>query len=274
MPLSANLYYSLYEGSSYQLPPVILLHGAGGTSLTWPAEIRRLPGWRVLAIDLPGHGRSPGIPQQNITAYMEQVAQFISELGCGQAVLIGHSMGGAIALSLALAYPGQVAALGLIASGAYLGVPDDLLEAFSTQLGQPEALNILQQRAFSPRTAPERVAQCLRPLEETRYSVLYADWLACSQFDLRQEIGEINVPTWIAAGIDDQLTPLSYAHFLVNNLPDARLQLVASAGHMLLQEQPQVVSASLRHFMDELRISFESGRTHLTEQAARQTRAW
>ena len=61
MPVAADLYYHIYEGSEEgRRPPVVLIHGAGGTHLHWPSEVRRLPGYRVLALDLPGHGKSGG----------------------------------------------------------------------------------------------------------------------------------------------------------------------------------------------------------------------
>jgi pimeloyl-ACP methyl ester carboxylesterase len=73
MPVKSELYYHLYQGSGYETLPVVLIHGAGGTHLSWPPEVRRLAGVRVYAIDLPGHGKSPGRGQQSIAGYARSV---------------------------------------------------------------------------------------------------------------------------------------------------------------------------------------------------------
>ena len=258
MPILNGLYYSLYEGGPRDEVPVILLHGAGGSSLSWPAEMRRLAGWRVIALDLPGHGRSAGVAQQTIGGYARCVQEFITEMGLSRVILVGHSMGGAIALSVALDFPQLVAALGLVSSGAYLGVPNDFLDAVSSPLTLPVAYQLLQKYAFSSRTDAQRVDECLRGLKDVRPGVLYGDWLACSSFDLRAEVEQIAVPAWVSVGMEDQMTPVSFSHFLATRLPLAQLQLVPDAGHMLIQEQPQAAAAGLSAFLREIQPGLQS----------------
>ena len=129
MPVSADLYYHFYEGSNEgQRPSVILIHGAGGNHLYWPSEIRRLPGYRVFALDLPGHGKSGGRGQQSISTYAEVVLEWLESVGIHSAVFVGHSMGGAIAMTLALDHPEHVLGLGLVSAGARLRVAPAFLE--------------------------------------------------------------------------------------------------------------------------------------------------
>ncbi len=73
MPTAAGIYYAQFDEGRKDEPPVILIHGAGSSHLVWPAELRRLAGQRVLAVDLPGHGRSGGVAQQTIAAYAGQI---------------------------------------------------------------------------------------------------------------------------------------------------------------------------------------------------------
>jgi pimeloyl-ACP methyl ester carboxylesterase len=84
MPIAGGLYYFAFPGDN---PPVVLIHGAGGTHLHWPAEIRRLPGRYVLAVDLPGHGKSIGCGLQTISAYTEAVLHWLEAVGLSRAVL-------------------------------------------------------------------------------------------------------------------------------------------------------------------------------------------
>ena len=173
MPTAAGIYYAQFDEGRKDEPPVILIHGAGGNHLIWSVNVRRLAGQRVLAIDLPGHGKSGGVAQQTISAYADQMVDFLADLGLYQAVFVGHSMGGAIALDLAARHPEQVAGLGLIATGAYLGVDSSFLENLSHPVLVPTALHQFQTQAFGPQASPALVDQCMRAVQEVRSSVLY-----------------------------------------------------------------------------------------------------
>lgn len=257
MPVIRGFYYSLFEGDRSHTPPVVLIHGAGSHHLCWPAGLRRLAGWHVLAVDLPGHGRSQGVGAQTIEAYAAQVRQFLDDLEIHRAILVGHSMGGAIALQMALDYPTLAAGLGMIASGAYLGVPPDLLEAMGNPVTFPVGLNILHERAFSPAASSALVQRSLAMLQEARPSVVRGDWLACASFDVRTALlagregaAAIQTPAWVACGEDDQLTPPAFARFLVSAIPGAVLQVIPGAGHMVIVEQPEALVDSLRQFLE------------------------
>lgn len=249
MPALSGIYYTVHEGGIIDHPPVVLLHGAGGNGLSWPAEFRRLPGQRVLALDLPGHGKSDGCAQQTILAYADQVQAFLSELGLSEVTLVGHSMGGAVALTLALKYPNRVAALGLIASGANFQISPVLVEELSGPVTVAQGLDRLRQQAFSPSTRPAVVDASMRFLRQSRASLLLADWKACTRFDLRDYIEQIDAPAWVACGIDDAITPLAHSRYLATRMPAAQLQVVPGAGHMLPVEQTPLVVGGLSDFL-------------------------
>ena len=120
MPIAAELYYFAHEAedTAEKSPPVILIHGAGGTHLSWPPQIRRLDGERIYALDLPGHGKSDGAGRHSMDEYADDIITFMKELKLREAVMVGVSMGSAIALTLALKSPKKVLGLGLLGSGA------------------------------------------------------------------------------------------------------------------------------------------------------------
>ncbi len=252
MPLVQGIYYTLYQGGQKDRPPVILIHGAGSNHLCWPAELRRLNGYNVLALDLPGHGRSSGPGQHTIDAYAAQLVGFLAGLNINQAYLVGHSMGGAIALSISLQYPTLPVALGLIASGAYLNVSPELLESLKSPGTYQDGLNWIRQHVFGPQTPPALIENSMKQMRDLRPGTLYEDWLACSHFDLHGEIERIAAPGWVALGSDDRLIPLSSANYLISSLSQARLQVIPSAGHMLILEKPKELAQGLHKFLSDL----------------------
>ncbi len=268
MPTAAGIYFAQFDDGRRDEPPVILIHGAGSSHLVWPAELRRLSGHRVLAVDLPGHGRSVGVAQQTIAAYANQMVEFLSSIGLYRAVFVGHSMGGAVALELAIQHPAHVAGLGLISTGAYLGIDPGFVENLSNPLTVPSAIHAFQAKAFGPRIDPGLLDRCMQIMKDTRTSVLYGDWRACADFDQRESIARIEAPAWIITGSEDRLIPVSYAHFLVGRMPAARLQILPGAGHMALLEQPGQVAQGLQQFLAALSAArFASARVHLPTPA-------
>jgi pimeloyl-ACP methyl ester carboxylesterase len=254
MPISANIYYHAYqpeeEGDS---STVILLHGAGGTHLHWPSQIRRLPGFRILAPDLPGHGKSEGRGEQSIRAYAHSVSAWLDAMQIQRAVVVGHSMGGAIALSLGLESPERVMGLGLVSTGARMPVAPQLLESASHATTFHTAIELIRKWAYSPNTPERLIELATRQMALTRPSVLHSDFLACSNFDLTDRLSEILQPCQVICGSQDQMTPIRLGQFLASCLPNASLEILPEAGHMLIIEQPQQTAALLGNFLSGLK---------------------
>ncbi len=250
MPLLDEIYYHEYQQS--EQVPVVLIHGAGGNHLYWPAEVRRLAGYRVIALDLPGHGKSTGRGQQSIADYAEQVVRWMRSLFLPRAVVVGHSMGGAIALQIGLDHPELVLGLGLVGTSARLKVSPRILEETAHSTTFQNAIDLIIEGSFSAASSERLKELAAQRMAETRQTVLYGDFLACQEFDLTDRLAEIQKPALVICGQDDQMTPLRYVQFLADHLPEARLEIVARAGHMVMLEQPVQVAALLQDFLSSL----------------------
>jgi pimeloyl-ACP methyl ester carboxylesterase len=249
MPVAQDIYYYTYQGGELDASPVVLIHGAGGNHLYWPSEVRRFAGQRVFALDLPGHGKSGGRGQQSVQAYTRQVLDWLQGLGMPEAIFIGHSLGSAIALTMAVLYPEHVTGLGLLGAGARLRVRPDILEDSANPTTFHKAVDSIITAAFSDYADPRLVELAHKRMLETRPSVLHGDFVACNDFDLLGRIEEISHPALVLCGAEDQLTPLRNSQFLANAIPNASLEVIPEAGHMVMLERPKEVVAVLEKFL-------------------------
>jgi len=252
MPTADSLYYFLHEGGLVSRPPLILIHGLAGDHLSWPPDVRRLPDYTVYSLDLPGHGKSGGPDLQSIPAYAGRVVQFLNDVGLFKAVVVGHSLGGAVTLTLASEHPERLAGIVLIASGERLPMPSSILENAATPSTFQLAVQALQEAAFGPHAKASLKELFARRLSDSRPTLLYHDLLACDGFDLGQRLAAIHIPTLVICGTADRICPLRYAEHLARSIPGAALQTVDDAGHMVMLEQPRRVAGLLNLFMTTL----------------------
>ena len=249
MPIAAGLHYFLHKGGSKLRPPLVLIHNAGGDHLSWPPEIRRLLDQHVITLDLPGHGKTEGPGRQSIQAYAHDVAAFLDGIDLSRAVFIGHSMGGAIALVLALNYPDRVAGIGLISTGPSLPIPASVIENAANQSTLPLAIKRLQELSFGS-LAPENLKELFfKSLSGTRQTLLLDDLLACDQFNLTDRLDAIRTPALVVCGTEDKLTPPRFSELLSQRIPGTALQMVDGAGHMLVLEQPRRLAKLISVFV-------------------------
>lgn len=253
MPISAGLYYFEYGAERVARPPIILIHGAGGHHLFWPPQMRRLHDQRIFAPDLPGHGKSAGLGYQTIEGYSGAVLQFLQALGLNTAVLVGHSMGAAVALDLAVRFPRRVLALALVGAGARLRVSPQLLQNASEPATFPKAVRTLVEFSFGPGADPRLRELGAQRLAEARPPVLYGDLLACDAFDARGQLSALALPTLVVCGAADRMTPSAYSVYLEQNIVGARLEIIPRAGHMVMLERPDLVAEILRSFLGTFR---------------------
>ncbi len=230
-------------------PPLVLVHGAGGTHRHWPEEIRALAGRRVLALDLPGHGRSAGPAPRTLADLAQSVLGVLDALAIDAAVIAGHSMGGAIALTLALEAPARVAGLVLVGTGARLRVAPIVLQLTADPATLGAAADTITDASFGSGASAEVRRAFAESLRDNPPGVVHDDFAACHAFDVMARLGEVHAPTLVVCGNEDRLTPPKYSEHLHTAIAGSRLTRVPGAGHAVMLEAPHAVAKAIEDFL-------------------------
>ncbi len=242
----AHLFYEAHQPEAAQ-HSLLLLHGAGGSHLSWPAELRHLPQTAVYTLDLAGHGRSAPPGRSSIEAYTQDVLDFIEALALKKVIVMGHSMGGAIAQMAGLAQQPAVVGLVLVATGAKLRVSPTLLAALQDT---PEgAVDMLNESYWSNDQIGHIKATYRQQMLACPADVTLNDFLACDQFDVRDRLAQIALPTLVISGENDRMTPPRFGQFLADHIPQADFALIERAEHMLTLEFPQQLAQLVGDFV-------------------------
>jgi pimeloyl-ACP methyl ester carboxylesterase len=249
-----------------QKPTALFIHGVLHDHSVWILQTRYLAhhGWNVLALDLPGHGRSAGEPPASV----EQAADFVAELmqaaGLAKAALIGHSWGSLIALEAAERLKDCVSHAALVGTAFPMRVSAELLEAAQNE--PLKAIAMINQFSRSTLAPPPSVlgpgtwvdgasiALNKRILASNRqFNLLHRGFVACDRYDRGlAAIEELTCPLLFVLGQVDQMTPLKAAQGLIAHAR-ARGQSVEVAsvpvGHHEMAEAPEATLAALRGFL-------------------------
>lgn len=236
-------------------PAVIFLHGAAMDHTVWQLQTRYFAyhGYAVLALDLPGHGRSEGPPVTGIAEMAAWVGRVMTTAGLAGAALVGHSMGALVALATAAAEPERVTALALLGVATTMPVHPDLLAAATAN--DHRAFELITSWAFGRRahlgghSTPGlwMTGGGVRLLERSAPGVLANDLAACADFgDATEMAAAVRCPTLLLLGARDLMTPPKGAAALAKAIPGARMVVLPDSGHMMMIEQPDATLDALR----------------------------
>ncbi|MCY6380166.1 alpha/beta fold hydrolase [Hoeflea prorocentri] len=234
---------------------VVLVHGAGGSTADWPAswldmqqaDETRLSSVPVIAVDLPGHGKSAGASRQSVAGYAEAIAGFLDALNLQRVLLVGHSMGAAIALTLAADKNPRLAGISLLAGAAKLAVSPAILDGLQNQF-EATVGNIVKYSWHREvdddlkQAARERLLNCPQ-------NVVYDDFLACSRYDLTDRLVDVAIPVLIVAAADDRMVPAETAVSLSEKLGTSKQTVLDNCGHYLQIEKAALTSDTLADFL-------------------------
>ncbi len=228
---------------------LIFIHGSGDSGAVWGPLLDQMPGVEAVTFDLPGHGArvaESGPERMSVRDYAEDVYRTLTARGVDSGVVIGHSLGGAVALRLAVDYPDFARRIVLVGSGARLRVAPLFLE--EARAAGPEGVLSVTEIAFAP-GHEEQARGFFTTRPPTAPGMLYRDLAACDEFDMMGEVASITQPALLIVGEADRMTPPKYAEFLRQRLPHSELVVIPGAGHYVQIERPEAVADALRAWL-------------------------
>jgi 3-oxoadipate enol-lactonase len=239
---------------------VALLHGLGGSRTAWEPQLASLAtaGWRAAAWDMPGYGVSDPPASWTFEALADAAATWISRLG-GRAHVVGLSLGGMIALHVALRHPHVVRSLVVCSSSPAFGF-DGTTDAAAWVADRLAALR----GAGSPAAVAPALLRSIMAPDATGIDAAVAAMaridgealagaIGClPTHDVVGRLGDITVPTLVVVGELDEETPRSYSEHLATHIQRARFEVVAGAGHICNLERPEAFDSLLLAFLADL----------------------
>ncbi len=232
---------------------VVLLHSLALDASIWPDVAGRIGrDLRVLAPDLPGHGRQPSGSAESVESMADGVADWLTELGLRDVTLIGMSLGGSVALGVTIRHPELVGRLGLVDTTAWYGPGAPTAWATradqATQKGLGSLAGFQLERWFTDEfreRRPELGTRLLEIFRRNRLENYVASCLALGKMDQRAGLPGIRAATAIVVGELDEATPPAHAEALASAISDAKLTVIPGCKHLSALERPDDVLAGL-----------------------------
>lgn len=237
---------------------VVFIHGAAMDHTVWSLQSRYFAhhDYSVLAVDLPGHGKSGGDAIPTIAGMADWVGRLAEEVDAGLLHLVGHSMGGLIALDFAARYGDKVASVSMLGAAPVMPVNDGLLSA--ARANNHQALESIIEWGVGRRAqmgghiAPGAwvAGAGLRLIERVRPGVLANDFSACNDYqDGLERAGQVTCPVMLLMGEDDRMTPPRANGKMIGILQVCTPVTLKAAGHMMMVEQPDETLDALASFL-------------------------
>ncbi len=241
-------------------PSIVFLHGIGGRASGW-APIQQAcvdAGYPSLAWDMPGYGDSPSIDPYSFDGLADALAALMDANSVQQAVLVGHSLGGMVALQMWARHPERVAGLVLAASSPAFGHGSgDFQQSFMAQRLAPieagQSMADVAEGLVPTMVAPGfdgpglmHAKACMSSVSPVVYKAALS---ALVQFEQRAALPTITVPTLCIAGEHDRTAAPAVVQRMAEKIPNAQYLCLSGVGHLLTFEQPDSFTAALLPFL-------------------------
>ena len=227
---------------------IILIHGSGGSMWVWHTLTDYLKSsMEVILVDLPGHGQSPGEGYESVDKYTESIYSAIKEHNLQNCYIAGHSLGGAIAMSLAHSHPEIIKGIILIGTGAKLRVLPQILDGIIND--NANTVNDIINIALSKNAPLSLKKEDYDETMKCKAEVIYKDFKACDNFNIIDSLHLLNLPCLIMCGTNDLLTPMKYSEFLSKQIKGSIVIFINDAGHMAMLEKPEEMSIAISDFV-------------------------
>ncbi len=240
-------------------PPVVCVHGLGGTSNTWTPLMRAMRDHKVVRIDLPGSGRSPaGVDGLDISRMVDAVIAVCRRLEIAGAIFVGHSMGTIVCQHLALRRPSLVKAMALF--GPLACPPEEARPAILARALKARSGGVLAMQEIADAIAQGATAASTREslpvaMALVRESLMRQDpqgyGRSCEALAGAQSaaLEDITVPVLLVTGDEDAVAPPANVREMARRLPRARVEVFNRCGHWTSFERPQECADQLAAFL-------------------------
>ncbi len=219
-------------------PALVCVHGSADNHHVYDRLLDAMPDRERYAINLPGRAGTEGPALENVAEMEAFLSRFIEAEVQGDYLLVGHSLGGGVAIEHALASPSErLKGIVLLATGARLRVHPMILQLFEQVMVSGASIPPLPPGLYEQDTDPLLIAAASKCRELTPIKTGGCDWRACDSFNRMEDVKNIQVPVLIVAGSNDALTPPKYARYLASQIPRNQLYILEGAGHMLVTER-------------------------------------
>ena len=226
---------------------LLFIPGSGSGKEAWVYQTEYFAGSEAIA--LPGH--PDGEACSSVDEYVEWLRAYIHQNQYQDVVLVGHSLGSAVAMLYGLKYGDELKALVLIGGGARLRVLPDFLESLRQMIDDKGAWKEYLEESYGwadPHVKPSLLEARIR----IGPAVMLSDLLCCDKFDIMAEVQEIKLPTLAICGSEDEMTPVKYTRFLVGRIEGATEVIIDGATHMVMGEKPGEVNQAIEEFLSRL----------------------
>ena len=240
------------------LPALVFVHGAEHDHSVWILQSRYLAhhGYGVLAVDLPGHGRSEGPPLASVEAIAGWIIALLDNAGIAKATVVGHSMGSLVAVEAAGRFPDRIERIVLVGSAFPMKVSDELLAA--TRDDEPLAQDMVNIWSHStlahypsnPGPGFWVIGENLRLMQRQKPGVMHVDFTACNSYAAGFErAAQVKCPALFVLGRRDVMTPARAGEGLAKAIAGARVVTIAGCGHNVMAEKPDEVLDAMVAFL-------------------------
>ena len=232
-------------------PAIIFVHGAGGSHHMWLGQLAFFrKDYNPVAINLPGHGLSPGPACDTVKAYARFVLDAADALNIKCFILVGLSMGGAISQQISLDAPERLIGVVLLSTGAKLKVMPEIFRLIRENYKQ--YVSLYPSFAFSKNAPKAVVEESMKVVAMMEPASADADFRACDAFNLKDQIKDIKTRTLIISASEDVLTPPKYQDYIASQIQGSKLVRIDGSGHVVNLEKPGEVNQALEEFVKEV----------------------
>jgi len=235
-------------------PTVLYVHGSGATHRVWGRQYAPSgPAHPAVALDLSGHGDSDDVDTAvgtpTLDAYADDVVAVAAETNAD--VLVGNSLGGAIAQWVALEREWMPMAIVLLGTGPELPVFEGLQEWLANDWDRAVEFLHERDRLFHD-IDHDAVARSRKEMASVGQAVTRRDFMTCNAFDVSDRLGEIDVPVLAVCGEHDKLTPRAYHETLATEIPTGEVSFIPDAAHLAMVEQAELFNEIIGAFLDDV----------------------